>query len=92
MRTNRAQSCLRVIAVGALLGAACACVGCSGGPVDGYRLNPTPSAMTMSQNGNEVANATTTTFDTNFREMNEDVARLLLIDKPTLLTPKPVPH
>lgn len=92
MRTNDARSCLRAIAAGSLLAAAGACVGCSGGPVDGYRLDPTPSAMTMSENGNEVANLTTTTFDTNFREMNEDVARLLLIDKPTLLSPKPVPH
>lgn len=92
MRDRTARVCVAAGLGATALLALCAS-GCSkGGRVDAYRLDPTPNVDTMSETPDEIANKTTATFDTNFRELNEDLGRLLYLDRPSRLTPKPVPR
>jgi outer membrane murein-binding lipoprotein Lpp len=89
-RTARlaAAACVGAVALASLVAGGCS----KGGRVDGYRLNPTPNVDTLSESPDEIANKTTATFDTNFRALTEDTARALFLDRPSRLTPKPVPR
>lgn len=70
--------------------AAAALSGCS--RIDRYRLNPSPEVTTLGQTDDDIANRTTQTFDNNFRNLLEIGGRFLLLDRPTRLTPKPIPY
>jgi len=56
-----------------------------------YRLNPSPEVRTTALTTDEVFNKTTVTFDTQFRLFLEDFSRLTLTDRPTRMTPRPMP-
>lgn len=58
----------------------------------GYRANPTPELDTLHQRHDDIDNRLTVTSDTNFRMMNQDIGRALLLDRPSRLTPEPVPY
>lgn len=91
MRIREARVAV-VAGLGALTLASLAATGCGGRRVDAYRLNPTPNVHTLSETGDEIANKTTATFDTNFRMLNEDLGRFLFLDRPSRLSPKPIPR
>jgi len=73
-------------------------VGCSSGQVKHagnvgkIRRNPSPAMMSLAKRGSDNQNSLATMRDTNLRMIWEDGARLLYIDRPTHLTPKPVAH
>ncbi len=87
---RRSAARTAALAVSSITVAFAACAGCS--RVDGYRLDPTPEIHTTSQTGDEIANATTVTFDTNFRSFLEALGRLTLVDRPSRLQNRPVPY
>jgi hypothetical protein len=78
--------------------AAAGMVGCSvhnpGGP--GYHAefsnNPTPWVDTLDETEVEYKNQVAHTYDTNSRNILEDLGRLWLADRPSRLTPMPVPQ
>ncbi len=79
----------------ALLAASClAAVGCSSqdSRLAAYRLNPTPELDTLHQRHDDIDNAMTVTIDTNLRAMNQNIGRVLLLDRPMRLTREPMPY
>ncbi len=89
MQRSRSLRSLAILTIPALC-VATTMVGCS--RVDGYRLDPSPEARNMGETDDEIANKTTITFDTNFRNMTDDLGRLLMLDRPSRLGPKMMPH
>jgi ABC-type uncharacterized transport system auxiliary subunit len=77
------------LAASALLLAAC---GPHAGRTAAYRMNPTPELQTLGQTRDDVDNRLTITNDTNFRALNEDIGRFFLMDRPSRLTPTPIPY
>ncbi len=80
-------------AIGALLLTACS----SGqvkhaGDVGKIRSHPSPAMMSLAKRPSDNANTIAIMKDTNLRMFWEDGARLLHLDRPTNLTPKPIPH
>lgn len=77
-----------------LAGSALALTGCNS--VEGraalYRTNPTPELDTLSQRHADIDNALTIMSDTNFRLLNEDIGRALYLNRPSRLTPTPIPY
>lgn len=71
---------------GALLG------GCSSTNLDSIRSNPSPGIMTLSQSDEVVLNQMTITQDTNLRQLNEDLGRMWFYDRPSRMTPRPIPY
>ncbi len=57
-----------------------------------YRMNPSPEVDTLSKTHDNIDNRLTLMADTNFRMLNEDIGRALLVDRPSRLTPVPVPY
>lgn len=57
-----------------------------------YRANPTPELDTTSQRRHDMDNRMTVTNDTNLRMFNEDLGRMFFLDRPSRLSPKPVPY
>ncbi len=57
-----------------------------------YRSNPSPELDTLSKSHDNIDNRLTIGSDTNFRMLNEDIGRALLLDRPSRLTPVPVPY
>jgi hypothetical protein len=56
------------------------------------RLNPSPEIDTLYESSDEARNATTVTFDTNFRAVWMDLGRMWLVDRPSRLAPYPIPR
>lgn len=54
--------------------------------------NATPNLDTLSQRRVDIDNTIAVTFDTNGRLFNEDMGRFWLLDRPSRLTPTPMPH
>lgn len=82
---------LAVLAVGSVtLCALGVGAGCS--TATQYRLNPTPNVDTAAFTKDMVSNRLAITIDTNLRQLNEDMGRLWLLDRPTRLTRHIVPY
>lgn len=60
--------------------------------LDAYRGNPTPELDTLSKTHDNIDNRLTITSDSNLRMLNEDIGRALLLDRPSRLSPVPVPY
>ena len=56
------------------------------------RSDPTPSLDTLSQRRTDMDNAIAVTEDENWRMFNQDLGRFWLLDRPSLLTPEPLPR
>ncbi len=78
----------------ATLAAAAGLAGCSSqdSRLAAYRMNPTPELDTLSQRHDDIDNRLTVTNDTNFRQLNEDIGKALLLDRPSRLSIKGVPY
>jgi hypothetical protein len=66
-----------------------------GDPADrtnSIRTDPSPNLETLYQRNEDRANAVSLTTDTNWRMFNEDMGRFWLLDRPSRLTPEPMPH
>lgn len=53
------------------------------------RSNPTPELMSLGDSMDSNVNTATATTSTNLRAVNNDLGRLLLLDRPSRLTPQP---
>lgn len=84
----------RIALVSGLAAAGACLVGCSAqqSRLNEYRANPTPDVDTLNQRHDDIDNRLTVTNDTNFRMMNSDIGRVLLLDRPSRLTPEPIPY
>lgn len=89
MPNRRRIVCLAVCS--AALCASMASIGCSSGDkhTARFRSNPTPELDTLARRRTDIDNRLTITNDTNLRSFNEDIGRLLLLDRPSRLTPQP---
>lgn len=69
-------------------------VGCdsTGGRIHAYRLDPTPELDTLAERHDDIENTISLNYDTYFRQMNEDIGRFFLLDRPSRLTQKPIPY
>jgi hypothetical protein len=71
-------------------------VGCSSSPEDtshdAIASNLTPELVTLNQREVDYSDAMSVTFNSNWRAMWGDIARGLLIDRPSRLTPMPIAH
>jgi hypothetical protein len=56
------------------------------------RDNLTPELSTLSERPREVDNRMLITMDTNAREINNDLLRMWLLDRPSRLTRQPMPR
>lgn len=77
------SAALAILSAGTLLGS----VGCSK-----YRMFPTPGVPSLSASGVEDGNRALITTNTNLRAMKSDLGRLLLMDRPSRLSPQPMPY
>ena len=83
MLTRKASACGLTVAVLT----ACALGGCGG-----VRNNLTPELMTLDERPVEVSNRVALTFNANKRMIWGDLNRASLMDRPSRLTPHPMPH
>ena len=74
----------------ALAGTLCALGACS--RTQQYRMDPTPELDTLSQRHDDIDNALTIMADTNFRNMNQDIGRVMLMERPSRLSPQRIPY
>ncbi len=84
-----------LVAAAALAGAlltACSSQDYSYSAAEDIRGNVTPDLQTLSQRHVDVDNSLAVTLDTNGRLINEDLGRFWLLDRPSRLTPTPMPH
>ena len=90
------KSVVRAGVAMALAGVAVVVGGCAGpnseSKAQELRANATPELDTLSQRRTDMNNETAVTFDENGRMFNEDLQRLMLFDRPSRLTPNPVPR
>jgi hypothetical protein len=56
------------------------------------RWDPSPNADTLFQRPVDVENAIASTNDANLRMMNQDLGRLLLLDRPSRMTLERIPR
>ena len=88
-RLTVATSVLATCAAGAaLLG------GCSHKNTSTFaiRSHPSPNSMTLHERPADIANTLAFTRDTNLRMMMQDLGRVFYTDRPSMLTPEPMPH
>ena len=76
-----------VVGVSGLMVAVAALSGCT--RADRYRMNPSPNVDTRAQTGEEIDNSLTIINDTNFRYFWNDMGRLWLMDRRSMLDPGP---
>jgi hypothetical protein len=77
--------------------AACAaafCGGCSttGSSYNAVSTNPTPELLTLDQRPIDYRTMVAVSWNSNNRTIPSDIARAIYIDRPSRLTPYPVPH
>lgn len=58
----------------------------------GCRTDPTPELQTLSQRPADVNNRINIVENTNWRMFNQDLGRAFFYDRPSRLTPGPVPY
>ena len=56
------------------------------------RWNPSPGVDTLYQRPDDIDNTLAVVWDTNWRMFNQDLGRVLLFDRPSMLTLEPMPH
>lgn len=56
------------------------------------RRNPSPNMDTLYQRPVDIDNALAVMWDTNWRMFNEDLGRAMYLDKPSMMTPEPMPR
>lgn len=89
---------VRVISrLGGLVVAALALGGCTGGSAvqqeaDKYRWDPSPEVDTLTERPDDMLNTIAITNDTNLRMLNEDLGRFWLFERPSRLSPLPIPR
>jgi hypothetical protein len=68
--------------------------GCSGSgtSVGALRSSPTPELRNLTDTGDDIANTLALNTDLNLRMISEDAARALLLDRPSRLSPAPIPR
>ena len=66
--------------------------GCRSGTTAAIYHDPTPAIDTLSETDFEVKNSLVITRENNFRMVWEDLGRLWLVDRPSRLSPKPIPY
>ena len=88
------MSVTRAAAVSAALVAGALATGCSNRSADinAIRMNPSPEVMTLNERPTDVRNAITIMWDENIRMANEDLGRFFFFNRPSRLTPEPIPH
>jgi len=93
MPRRRNVSVSTVFAVGAAAGAALL-GGCShkATSIEAIRLNPSPGSTTLDERPADIANTLAFTRDTNLRMLIQDLGRVFYTDRPSMLTPEPMPH
>lgn len=88
-------SARRALPIVALFAAATALGGCVNGDTAQarrIRRNPTPELETLYQREVDVANRLALTFDENLRMFKQDLGRAFYTDRPSRLSPEPVPR
>lgn len=85
---SRSVSVLAIALAGSVL------VGCNAqqSRTVSYRQNPTPELDTLSQRHDDIDNRLTITNDTNLRMLNEDIGRVLMLNRPSRLSPMRIPY
>ncbi len=83
--------------LGASLLAPAMLVGCASGDYSDQlaaevRSNPTPELDTLSQRHQDIENSIALTVDENWRMFTQDMGRFWLLDRPSIMTPEPVPR
>lgn len=68
-----------------------ATVGCSSSGISALRSDPTPELLTSVESPTESANSYAITKNLNLRMMLDDAARVIYIDRPSRLSPAPIP-
>jgi hypothetical protein len=72
---------------------AAASVGCTANPaqdqLDDIRWSPSPETSTLNETHSDVHNQIAETTDSNLRMLNRDLGAMLLLDRPSRLTPLP---
>lgn len=63
-----------------------------GGCSSSVNSDPSPALDTLSQTDFEIHNALVLQRDTNFRMLWEDLGRIWMTDRPSRLSPKPIPY
>lgn len=58
----------------------------------GIRLNPSPNMDTLYQRPVDIDNNVALVTDTNWRMFNQDLGRVFMFDRPSILAPEPMPH
>lgn len=92
MNRRARTACTAAASLGALM-----LVACSSGQVKHagdagkIRSHPSPAMMSLAKRHSDNLNSLAVTKDTNLRMFWEDGARMLYIDRPTKLSPKPIP-
>ncbi len=90
-RPDRTLACAAFAAAALLLGAG-GCSDYSHQIASDVRANPTPELMTLWERPVDVDNHIAITRNTNFRSMWEDLGRAMLLDRPSPMTPEPMPR
>ena len=87
--STRRRATLALFALSAIVATGCSA---QESRLAAYRSNPTPELDTLAQQRDDMDNRMTVTNDTNLRMLNEDLGRMFFLDRPSMLTPKPVPY
>ncbi|MEC9372515.1 MAG: hypothetical protein VYC34_01670 [Planctomycetota bacterium] len=87
MSNHRNRNAFRFVALSLAAAGVMTLVGCAGGHVD-----PSPAAMTYSQNQDEVANSLKMMSDTNFRGFWQDLGRVFYLERPSRLQGRAIPY
>jgi|CXWL01.1.fsa_nt_gi hypothetical protein len=85
-----------VLTLGAMV-LASTMVGCGvhslqGESVTAIRINPTPSEMTLTQTQDDIDNRIAITYDENWLMFNQDLGRLMLLERPSRLAFEPIAY
>ncbi|MCA9312613.1 MAG: hypothetical protein KDA21_15470 [Phycisphaerales bacterium] len=91
MRNNRSIS-RKTLTVALLAGGVLALAGCNSGTTGKIYSDPTPALDTTSQTDYEIKNQLVIHRDTNLRMFWEDIGRMWMTDRPSRLSPKPIPY
>ncbi|MCC6229448.1 MAG: hypothetical protein IT432_09495 [Phycisphaerales bacterium] len=87
---HRLAALLAAAAVGTLVG--CSTSDYNEELADDIRGDLSPELDTMHERPTDVKNRHALMVDENLRLLNEDMARLLLLDRPSILSEHPMPH
>lgn len=92
IRAAQSVSRPRLVCVGASLALLALASACASDRVAEYRKNLTPEMATLGDTYPQIHNRSAEMVDTNWSLFLEDWARLGLWDRPSRLTPKPIPR